>query len=858
MPGSDFPHLSLIQKVQGDAKLPPAPQSNERVTENKSNYAGHGEYLGSQFRDFTKNATKLKETRKQAGLPEISGGVPFLLQIPDEDDEILEWLSAKLGLEFVAEYEDGYVLVATEEIDLNAALELANDFIKDEHGAGKMASILEVYPDPLDENRIKRILDDELFAKWPFNDDQEYILDVSIEVAPMNRPKATPPKENPRWKPETNTRKQTEYLTHRDNYWQAFDELKDKREDEVLAHIKHYQGSIGPIVHDDLMKFPDSFSMRIKMNGQGFTDLIINYPNLFEISIPDEVEQPYGSPLSDHAENEDFELMPPDEGAPAICIIDSGIQEQHRWLANAILTTESFCFIPNETNDDVADYVKDGGHGTRVASACLYPNSTPTTGDQQAPFWLLNARVLDDNCGLRSNMFPADLLNTVVSRYSQQAAIYQHSIAADRPCRLSRMSTWATAIDYLSCKEDVLFLQAAGNLPHRRSQTNPSIVDHIQAGREYPDYLLEDSCRIANPAQSLQALTVGSISTEFYKNDFKQSVAASQYPSSFTRSGFGIWKSIKPEVVEFGGDYLRDTGNPPTLSLSPEVCPEMARSTLHGGPAVASDAVGTSFATPKVAHIAGLLAAQFPDHSTLLYRALIINSARWPEWADNGSQEDKSLALRTIGYGLPSIERATDNNDSRVTLIPDQDYELKAGEGMIFSVPIPEVIRAPSGDYPVRIDVTLSYASEPRRTRKSRRGYLGVWLDWKCSNKNEPFERFKARTIKDMGIEDSASVDNFEWMLGTRSNHGQLRGTSRSNGTAQKDWTVARSYELPDSFGVAIHAHKGWDRKNSEATARFNMVVSFEVLGSDVKIYEEVEAAIQSELQVEQEARSLL
>jgi hypothetical protein len=241
----------------------------------------------------------------------------------------------------------------------------------------------------------------------------------------------------------------------------------------------------------------------------------------------------------------------------------------------------------------------------------------------------------------------------------------------------------------------------------------------------------------------------------------------------------------------------------------------------------------------------------FPDKSTLLYRALIINSARWPRWAEEAATEQKQLhAIRTIGYGIPCIERATGNDEGRVTLIPDEDYEIKAGEGMIFAVPIPEAIRAPGGDYPVRIDVTLSYAAEPRRTRKSRRGYLGVWLDWKSSNKSEPFEDFKARTIKEFATEDKPSSKNFAWMLDRQSNHGRVKGVSRGNGTAQKDWTVVHSYELPDSFGVVVRGHKGWDRRNSEACARFSLIVSFEVLAGELKIYEKVRVAVQAELEI--------
>jgi len=88
---------------------------------------------------------------------------------------------------------------------------------------------------------------------------------------------------------------------------------------------------------------------------------------------------------------------------------------------------------------------------------------------------------------------------------------------------------------------------------------------------------------------------------------------------------------------------------------------------MDGAPAYSKDGAGTSFAAPKVAHIAAHLQNLFPAASPLLYRRLIVQSARWPGWAAN--VEDKDQVLRLIGYGLPSLERATENSESRVTLI---------------------------------------------------------------------------------------------------------------------------------------------------------------------------------------------
>jgi len=851
MPNPQFPHLNLLFKYRGAAKLEGGGSIPPEVKTNQENRPNHGNFLRGKAEGFSSRAKELRDSRQKAQLPEIKGGVPFLIRIPDEDDGTIEFIAEKLGLEIVAEYDDGFLIVASEDLNLQSVVDLANDFTRSERGSGTMAKILDIEEDPLSEKRIKRILADRLFERWPFPDGEELILDVSIEVAPIGSPRR--PKFNARSRPDTKVRKESKYAEKRQEYLQKWDDKRRERESEIEEFARHYQGEICNITDEsNIVEFPDSFSARIKMSGKGFKDLIQNYPNLFEVTIPDEIECPIKTEIQGEDLQANFELLSPVEGSPSICVIDSGIQENHRWLAAAINKDVSRCFIPGKAEGDVADYVAGGGHGTRVAGACIFPQSIIKTDRYQSLFWLLNARVLNEENKLLAQIFPAELLHKIVAHYKALCGtrVFQHSISSNSCCRLSRMSAWASTIDLLSHEEDVLFIQAAGNLPDKGGTVSPGILDHIQNGKNYPEYLYEDSSRISNPAQSLQALTVGSISAEFYQDGIRQSISPEAHPSSFSRTGFGIWHSIKPEVVEFGGDNAIDSGNPPSLTTPQAVCPELIRSTLNGGSPFDRDQIGTSFSAPKVAHIAGQLAALFPQQHTLLYRALIVNSARWPQWAENAPITGRIPITRSIGYGVPNVIRATENADSRITLITENVYDIKAKEGFIFGFPIPEELRRQGESFQVRIDVTLSYSGKPRRTRKSRRGYLGVWLDWKASKKREAFDTFRARALKESTGGDGIDDGNFAWTLGNkRDRDGETDGVTRRNGTVQKDWAIISSYELPDIFGIVVRGHEGWDRKNLEATSRFALAVSFEVLGTDIKVYERIEAAIQQEIQ---------
>ena len=307
-------------------------------------------------------------------------------------------------------------------------------------------------------------------------------------------------------------------------------------------------------------------------------------------------------------------------------------------------------------------------------------------------------RCLSDDCFQRL----AKYVEEVVAHFqsSEKATrLYNHSIAANVPCTRSRMSTWATKIDELSHDQDVLFIQAAGNISKTTGrENNPGVFEHLKNDRVYPDYLEKDSARIANPAQSLQALTVGSISADVWVGQDKRSFATEvNGPSAFSRSGFGIWDAIKPEVVEIGGDYAITNGTPTPPTIEPETAVELVRTAGDGGPAIGKDDVGTSYAAPKVAHIAARLQRLFPKSPTLLYRGLIVHSARWPTWM-NGAAWSADKALKLVGHGLPSIERATENAAHRVTLITPDLVTIRNQEFHLYRVVIPADLRAAAQD----------------------------------------------------------------------------------------------------------------------------------------------------------------
>ena len=74
--------------------------------------------------------------------------------------------------------------------------------------------------------------------------------------------------------------------------------------------------------------------------------------------------------------------------------------------------------------------------------------------------------------------------------------------------------------------------------------------------------------------------------------------------------------------------------------------------------------------------------------------------------------------------------------------------ELGDNEAHIFQIPIPEELSSVGEDYDILIEITLSYAANPRRTRRHIKGYLSTWLDWCCSRIGESAETFAQRIFE--------------------------------------------------------------------------------------------------------------
>lgn len=813
-----FPHLNFVQKITGKPRYPKNPSPSERSDNNRKNRQEHSEYLSNKTSNIKGNWANAYFARQNQDLAQLDEDIiPIFLKLNPNLFNNFEFNLQSFGIEIISEEEEGYIIGAS--IDgLNSLEEKIAGFVSKTYSTGKIADLWEIIDGNREEWKPNHILSEELFAKWnDIQDNELYKIEVSIAFDKAIIKEPDPTKRGYQKKLETFRDEQEK----RDN-------LLMQREDDFEKFISHYGN-----ITSGYVGLGDSFACEVEINGKGLKDLVFNYPFVFEVSEIEVISGLEGG----IGEEPDFELevLPPEKGSPVVGVIDSGIMENHKYISAAIERANSKSYIIGD--DSTADHVQGGGHGTRVAGAVLYPTGVSDIATPyRLPCFIRNIRVLDNERRL-VDMFPAELMQTIIEQ-NGNCKIYNLSINSSVPYRKKHMSTWAATIDSLIHEKDVLFIISAGNIPKVDIRLN------LNNKLNYPDYLQTPNCRLANPAQSSFALTVGSINHEQFEDANWVSLGEAGDISAFSRIGTGIWGEIKPDVVEFGGGLITSKNGHHLVIENQHTAPELLRSTLHGGSAFSKDRVGTSYATPKVANIVAQLQKLYPEENVNLLRAFVVQGARLPK---NHFLNPTTESIQYFGYGLPSIERVTKNTEQRITFY--NTGTISVDDGHIYSLTIPDELRNQADEYNILIEVTLAYTAKIRRTRQRTKSYLSTWLDWTSSKFEEKLEDFASRSIimEDEEIDiENIHDDVIQWKIRERSNWGDVREINRNNSTVQKDWARIKSHQLPEELSFAVRAHKGWDKNKEEVP--YALVVSIEVLNANIPIYESIR--IENEIEI--------
>src|SRR5262249_1851464 len=141
-------------------------------------------------------------------------------------------------------------------------------------------------------------------------------------------------------------------------------------------------------------------------------------------------------------------------------------------------------------------------------------------------------------------------------------------------------------------------------------------------------------------------------------------------PWSTTSVSFADAWPIKPDVVFEGGNVAHD---------GPRMAFEIADLSLvstYYSPTERSFVLSsaTRAAPAQVAHIAGLIRAEYPDLAPETVRALIVHSAEWTRAMQArlrgaGGKRARAELVRRYGFGVPNLNHALRSASDALTLV---------------------------------------------------------------------------------------------------------------------------------------------------------------------------------------------
>lgn len=342
-------------------------------------------------------------------------------------------------------------------------------------------------------------------------------------------------------------------------------------------------------------------------------------------------------------------LPPPSNGVeyPIVGIIDTGTDPSNAHLQAWVVARDE-AEIPRIDQDNT--------HGSLVAG--LLVNGRALNHDYIG-FPTGHAKIVDFVALPASGSVTEDdlveLLRLAFERHPEPR-IWNMSVNSERRCRNDRFSEFAIAVDGLQDEFNVMIVNSAGNFT-----TAP-----LHPWRR-PD--LNDDDRIVAPADSLRALTVGSIAHLARTN----ACAAPGEPSPFTRKGPGAAFVPKPDVSHIGGNSTHDLQYTQMGVLSIDASGNVA------------ETIGTSFAAPSVALAAAQLAAALEEPpSRHLLKAFIIHSSVLH------SPAITALDLPYSGFGKPpTVEEMLRCRPWEATLVFDLDLPFSKRHFHKANFPIP-------------------------------------------------------------------------------------------------------------------------------------------------------------------------
>lgn len=547
-------------------------------------------------------------------------------------------------------------------------------------------------------------------------------------------------------------------------------------------------------------------------------------------------------------------------GEPEAAIFDGLPVNNHQKLSNRIIVDD-----PDDYSDGYI--VQHRVHGTAMSSLIIHGDINDNEKAISTPLYIRPimkpvAGISNSIEKVPSDVLFVDLLHRAVKRLFDgdgdndpidSIKLINLSIGDSSLLFFHSMSPAAKLLDWLSWKYNVLFVISAGN--HVDTLEMPILYkDFKMLNNQLKQDIIYNTIikdkrnrRILSPSESINNLTVGSISVDNSPvNPYDGRINPSLHllPNVYSSFGGGYRRSIKPDFVYHGGSQFFDE---PFLDLQPT---SLKYSCHFGSPgnrvAAPADDLNKTWFVRGTSNAAALITRrgiqitdtlkellqenyflpEYRQYIPLLIKTLLAHGCSWGELEANlkgilngkyNNNDIEKIITDWIGYGIPDTSKVQECTQQRVTILGFG--EIEQDKSQLFKFPLPP---------------SLSGRPENRK--------LTITLSW--------FTPIASNTQKYRMANLYFEADNN--IIGVKRDDAQWQKVKK--GTLQHEVFVGQNAVVfEDDGNIAIRVTCKKDAIDFEYFIPYTIAVTLEVAEEiDIPIYQEVREKLLTPIIVEQ------
>lgn len=617
---------------------------------------------------------------------------------------------------------------------------------------------------------------------------------------------------------------------------------------EIQIKLQSFAAKNNIAMKDEYLQFPESLVFLLKVNEDDLVSLIKSISYICEFKLAKTTASFWlDMPIKEQKASAEELLSRVEfsDGPVQIAILDAGINNGHQLLEKVIKDDN---LLTVNSSWGTHDHHRQG-HGTLMAGLATYGNlehCLETSSKITIAHKLCSVKILppvQHNDKELWGSITKTAIEKALDATQDKRLIACMAVTSDEEITKGKPTSWSAAIDQTIFTYKIPFFVAAGNIDPAKTR------EYIKSNRE---------SEVQDPAQAWNVVTVGAYTEkasiqENLNFSFEYVAKAGELsPYSSTSCTWDKQWPKKPDIVFEGGNQYRDSHaafeHEDLSLLSTYHKPFEHQFGLFNQ---------TSAATAQASNFAAKILQVFPSIWSETLKGLIVHSAEWTDamkqqmWFNEKitPRERNRNLLRTVGYGVPSLERALYCLRNRLTLIAQEEIQpyykdkdgIKTNQMHLYSLPWPEEALKALGEQNIKMRVTLSYFIEPApnddgKFSADRYRYASHGLRFDVNNPLEgkdDFVKRKNKQLQDDLYESSELTSSKNWTIGDR---------NRRNGTTASDIWEGSAIELSRCNFIAVHPIIGWWKTRSylkkwDSVVKYSLIVSILTEDETTDIY---------------------